>query len=60
MKKLATGLFVVWLAFAGLVLYANGNLLVFAESEPYQVCIGWPDDEVPSWLCTPDYTARMP
>lgn len=37
-------------------LYANGNILIF-DTEPKQVCLGWPDDAVFSWWCTPDYTA---
>ena len=59
MKKLAVVLFAAWLTFAGLMLYANGNLLVLAESEPYQVCLGRSDNKVPSWWCTPDYTAKQ-
>ncbi|KKK95874.1 hypothetical protein LCGC14_2668410 [marine sediment metagenome] len=55
MKKLAVVLFVAWLTFAGLVLYSNGNLLVWTD--PVVVCVGWPDDEVYSWWCT-DYRAR--
>ena len=42
-----------------LALYANGNILVFGGEYP-QACIGWPDDEVYSWWCTPDYTAQRP
>ena len=42
-----------------LILLANGNILVF-DTEPKQVCVGWPDDAVYSWWCTPDYTARAP
>ena len=40
-----------------LALWINGNLLVFT-SRPIQVCIGWADDSVASWKCSPDYTAR--
>ena len=39
-----------------LVLAAHGNLLVWTD--PFQACIGWPDDAVYSWWCTPDLTVR--
>jgi len=38
-------------------LLATGHLLVFT-TPPIQVCVGWADDAVPSWACTPDYTTR--
>ena len=41
------------------LLAATGHLLVFA-TPPVQVCVGWPDDAVFSWWCTPDYTAQPP
>lgn len=50
-----------------LALYVAGNhVLVFfsptasAGTPPVQVCVGWHDDAVFSWWCTPDYTARSP
>lgn len=58
------------LAIALLIAHFAGNLLIFTTPpfegsahvpfalESLQVCIGWPDDNVPSWICTPDYTAR--
>ncbi len=42
-----------------IVLAANGNILLFT-TPPVQICIGWPDVEVYSYWCTPDYTARAP
>ena len=39
-----------------LVVAAHGNLLVWTD--PFQACIGWPDDAVYSWWCTPDLTVR--
>jgi len=44
---------------AAAVGYLNGNILVFT-TPPVQVCVGWPDDAVFSWVCTPDYTAKEP
>ena len=41
------------------LLAATGHLLVFT-TPPIQVCVGWPDDTVFSWWCTPDYTAQPP
>ena len=38
-------------------LYANGNILLWGGEYP-QACIGWNDDSVYSWWCTPDYTVR--
>jgi hypothetical protein len=39
------------------LLWFNGNILIFT-TPPVQVCIGWPDDNVYSWACTPDYTVE--
>lgn len=38
-----------------LIAYFAGNLLIFT-TPPVQICIGWPDDDVASYICTPDYT----
>ena len=39
------------------LLAVTGHLLVLT-TPPIQVCVGWNDDAVYSWWCTPDYTAR--
>ena len=58
------------IAIALLIAYFAGNLLIFTtppfegsahvpfQLESFQVCIGWPDDNAASYVCTPDYTVR--
>lgn len=42
--------------YGAIALYANGNLLIWPSGPAVQVCIGWPDDTMYSWWCTPDLT----